>query len=95
MLSGHNTLPNSPHMHQPGSPLTPILGGGLMKPSLERHGRLNHWPLELDSFSSPSPLLRDWGSDRTETSNPPTTYLVPPGSLPSSLEAFQKVTSLA
>lgn len=29
MLSGHNTLPNSPHMHQPGSPLTPILGGGV------------------------------------------------------------------
>ena len=49
-------------VHQPGiSPSTIILG--VMEASLHRHDWLSHWPLVVDSTSSPSLLPRGWDWD--------------------------------
>ena len=49
--------PPSPHAHQSGSPLIPSFLVFFTEASLPSHDWLNHWPLAIDSTSSPSPLL--------------------------------------
>ena len=55
------TLPAPLRVHQPRSPLNPVLLG-FMEASSHRHDWWNHWPLAIDSTCSPSPLPRGgWG----------------------------------
>ena len=61
-LSRCAVLLATPHVHQPGSSLNPVLWV-FMEAPLYRHYRLNHWPLGINSTSTPhpSPLLRNQG----------------------------------
>ena len=55
--------------------------------SLHQHDWLNHWPLEVESASSPSPL--PWGRDGIQCSDPLITWLVgSPGNQPLSSGVF-------
>ena len=86
-FSRYRTLPVPTHIHLPRSSVNLILLGYLMEVSLRGHSWLNHWPLVINSTSSPS-LRSQGGGTKSSNSNH---RAGSPGNQPPSLGGVQKL----
>ena len=86
------SAPLSQHLYMFTNPEAPQIPSFWvsMEASLYKYNWLTHWPLVIDSPSSPSPLSPPWKSGGGTESSKPLIKVGSPGNQPPSLGAFQK-----